>query len=126
MPHGPVDACQVCGERDLRSALFLGFLPPVNSMRPLGAPADSEPWHPAELLVCPQCHLAQLGYVVDPAILFPPEYPYTSGSTRILRENFAQLHEEADEVVGLEGGQLVVDIGSNDGTLLIPFRDHGH
>jgi SAM-dependent methyltransferase len=126
MPHGPIECCQICGAQDLRSALFLGFLPPVNSMRALDAPADSEPWHPAELLVCPSCHLAQLGYVVEPAVLFPPEYPYTSGSTRVLRENFAELHQEVDELVGLTSADLVVDVGSNDGTLLAAFRDDGH
>jgi SAM-dependent methyltransferase len=126
MPHGPIECCQICGAQDLRSALFLGFLPPVNSMRALDAPADSEPWHPAELLVCPSCHLAQLGYVVEPAVLFPPEYPYTSGSTRVLRENFAELHREVDELVGLTSDDLVVDVGSNDGTLLAAFRDDGH
>ena len=125
MTHGPIDACQSCGEPRLVSALFLGFLPPVNSMRPLGVRADSEPWHPAELLVCPTCHLAQLGYVVDPEVLFPPEYPYTSGSTRILRENFAELYRESNEMLGLGADDLVVDIGSNDGTLLSNFQEAG-
>jgi hypothetical protein len=123
---GPITACQICGAAGLRSALFLGFLPPVNSMRALGAPADAEPWFPAELLVCPRCHLAQLGYAVDPPILFPPEYPYTSGSTRVLRENFADLYREAHSRAGLGGDDLIVDIGSNDGTLLSNFAEGGH
>ncbi len=126
MTPGPIDRCQICGSQRLRSALFLGFLPPVNSMRPLGARADSEPWHPAELLVCPDCHLAQLGYVVDPDVLFPPGYPYTSGSTRVLRENFAELEREASARLGLSPGDLVVDIGSNDGTLLSNFLGAGY
>jgi hypothetical protein len=126
MKHGPVVSCQLCGGHELLSALFLGFLPPVNTMRSLGEPADSEPFHPAELLVCRTCHLAQLGYVVDPDILFPPDYPYTSGSTRILRENFAELYRECAEELGLGSDDLVVDIGSNDGTLLSNFKAGGH
>ena len=126
MSHGPVEGCQICGERELESALFLGFLPPVNSMRPIGTRADSEPWHPAELLVCRRCHLAQLGYIVDPEVLFPPDYPYTSGSTRILRENFAELRHEAADLLGLAPYDLVVDIGSNDGTLLSNFHGAGY
>ena len=126
MTLGPISACQICGEINLRSALFLGFLPPVNSMRPLGAPADEEPWFPAELLVCPACHLAQLGFAVDPAVLFPPGYPYTSGSTKVLRENFSDLYREATERMGLVADDLVVDIGSNDGTLLANFHEGGH
>ena len=95
-------------------------------MRSLGTPADEEPWFPAELLVCPTCHLAQLGFAADPAVLFPPGYPYTSGSTRVLRENFADLQLEATERLGLVPDDLVVDIGSNDGTLLATFHDAGH
>ena len=126
MTLGPISACQICAGKNLQSALFLGFLPPVNSMRPLGAPADAEPWYPAELLVCPACHLAQLGFAVDPAVLFPPGYPYTSGSTRVLRDNFADLYREVQERFPLDAHDLVLDIGSNDGTLLANFRDGGH
>lgn len=125
MGVGPVESCQICGGHNLASALFLGFLPPVNRMRPVGAPADSEPWHPAELLVCRTCHLAQLGYIVDPAVLFPTDYPYTSGSTRILRENFAELGRECAALLSLRRDELVVDIGSNDGTLLENFATAG-
>jgi len=126
MAYGPIESCQLCGGHELVPALFLGYLPPVNSMRNLGQPADVEPFHPAELLVCRTCHLAQLSYIVDPEILFPPDYPYTSGSTRILRENFAELHRECVELLGLNADDLVVDIGSNDGTLLSSFKEGGH
>jgi hypothetical protein len=126
MTLGPIVACQICAADDLESALFLGFLPPVNSMRSIGAAADAEPWYPAELLVCPRCHLAQLGYAVDPALLFAPDYPYTSGSTRVLRENFADLYREATTRIGLSSTDLVVDVGSNDGTLLANFQESGH
>jgi SAM-dependent methyltransferase len=123
---GPISACQICGGSDLRSALFLGFLPPVNSMRPLGDAAEAEPWYPAELLVCPACHLAQLGFIVEPSVLFPPGYPYTSGSTRVLRDNFADLYREVGQRFPLGADELVVDIGSNDGTLLANFQQGGH
>ncbi len=124
--YGPIGACQVCGAADLKSVLFLGYLPPVNMMRPINALPDQEPWFPAEMLYCPTCHLAQLGYAVDPRILFPPEYPYTSGTTRILRENFADLYREVRERIGLTADDLIVDVGSNDGTLLSNFAQGGH
>jgi len=121
-----VDRCQVCGGSDLRSVLFLGYLPPVNQMRTTGERPHEQPSYPAELLHCGTCQLVQLGLIVDPAILFPPEYPYTSGTTRILRENFAELQREATALLGLRGSELVVDVGSNDGTLLENFRAAGH
>jgi hypothetical protein len=121
-----VERCQVCDGEDLESILFLGFLPPVNQMRPIGQRPHEQPSYPAELLRCRRCQLVQLGLIVDPAILFPPDYPYTSGTTKILRDNFAELQREATPLLGLKGSELVVDIGSNDGTLLENFRAVGH
>lgn len=121
-----VEACQVCGSAELEPAFFLGYLPPVNQMRKIGERPHEQPAYPAQLLHCPKCQLVQLGLVVDPQVLFPPEYPYTSGTTKILRENFAELYQEARTVIPLGPQDLIVDIGSNDGTLLSNFRDGGH
>ena len=120
-----VDACQVCGTKALESVLFLGYLPPVNQLPRVGERPREQPAYPAELMFCPTCTLVQLGLVVDPKILFPPEYPYTSGVTRILHENFADLARESAARLGLRSGDLVIDVGSNDGTLLSKFQAQG-
>ncbi len=120
-----VEACQVCAAPDLKSVLFLGFLPPVNTMAPIGSRPEEQPAYPAEMLFCPRCQLVQLGLIVDPAILFPPHYAYTSGTTKILRENFAQLYQEVMQLYPFARTDLAVDIGSNDGTLLSNFQK-GH
>jgi SAM-dependent methyltransferase len=60
----------------------------------------------------------------DNSKVFPPDYPYTTGSSKPLIENFRQLAQEVSET---KPGKLsVCDIGSNDGTLLQCFRDLGH
>jgi SAM-dependent methyltransferase len=120
-----VDRCQVCDSPDLDPILFLGYLPPVNTMPVIGSPLAEQPAYPAEMLFCKNCTLAQLGLIVDPAILFPPSYPYTSGTTKILRENFAELSREVDSLYPLKPKQLIIDIGSNDGTLLSNFQKNG-
>ena len=84
-----------------------GYLPPVNTMPKVGQPLDEQPGYPLELVFCPACALAQINFVVRPDILFPPDYPYTTGTTRILRENFSQLSEEATALLGLKTDQLV-------------------
>lgn len=122
----PVDRCQICSGTDLESILYLGTLPPVNHMRAIGSRPVEEVAYPAELLQCRTCALVQLGLIVDPSILFPPEYPYTSGTTRILRENFAELYQEVKQLYPMEKDHLAVDIGSNDGTLLSNFKNAGH
>jgi len=126
MKYGRIENCQACDNPELRTVLSLGYLPPVNTMRAIGERADEQTWFPAEWLYCPRCYLVQLGFAVEPSILFPPDYPYTSGTTRILRENFAELYRDVQENIGLSSDHLVVDIGSNDGTLLSNFAAGGH
>jgi len=118
-----VKNCHVCNNANLRSILFLGYLPPVNTMNPIGARPAEQPAYPAEWLQCSKCKLVQIGLVVDPKILFPPEYPYTSSTTKILRENFAEMYQECQTLMDLGPQDLVVDIGSNDGNLLSNFKD---
>jgi len=121
-----VNRCQICDNDALRSVFFLGYLPPVNRMHSIGQRPFEEGFFPAEWLFCPRCHLVQLGLVVDRNILFPPEYPYSSGTTRILRENFAEMYREVQSLYPLKKDDLVTDVGSNDGTLLSNFQKGGH
>ncbi|MBI3453585.1 MAG: methyltransferase domain-containing protein, partial [Rhodospirillales bacterium] len=121
----PITTCQVCRSARLRSVLFIGYIPPVNAMPSLAQPAEEQAAYPLELLQCDQCGLVQIGLEVDQTVLFPHSYPYLSGSTRILRENFAELCAEATALLGLKPGDRIVDIGSNDGTLLTPFKNAG-
>ena len=118
----PVECCQVCGHAPLETMLSLGYMPPVNQMVRLGETPRQQPWFPTTLLFCSACELVQLGLAVDPAIIFPPEYPYTSGMTKLLRDNFADLHAESSALLKLGTDDLVIDIGSNDGTLLSNFQ----
>ena len=120
----PVESCQVCGHAPLAKVLSLGYMPPVNQMVAIGEVPRQQPWFPTDLLYCAKCELVQLGLAVDPAIIFPPEYPYTSGTTKLLRDNFAELYSEASAMLELKPQDLVIDIGSNDGTLLSNFKSH--
>lgn len=122
----PVEQCQICGSEKLDAVLSLGYMPPVNQMVPIGAVPRQQPWFPTDLLHCRQCDLVQLGLVVDPVIIFPPEYPYTSGTTKLLRDNFADLQRESLALMGLTEKDFVVDIGSNDGTLISNFQKAGN
>ena len=121
----PIERCQICDGSRLESILFVGYMPPVNTMLAVGSVPTEQPAYPLELLRCADCTLVQIGLEVSPEILFPESYPYLSGTTRILRENFADLQRESAELLGLTKGSFVVDVGSNDGTLLAPFAKMG-
>ncbi|MEK7065477.1 MAG: class I SAM-dependent methyltransferase [Patescibacteria group bacterium] len=119
-----VTKCQVCNNTRLEEILFLGYLPPVNGFETIGTLPHEQPSYPAQVLFCSTCHLVQLGLVIRPDILFPKSYPYTSSTTRILRENFVDLYKECTKLVVLTQKDLIIDIGSNDGNLLNNFKDH--
>ena len=120
----PVTRCQISNSNKLTSLIFLGYLPPVNTLRKIGSTAEEEISFPAELLYCNKSKLAQLGCIVDKEILFPYSYPYTSSTTKILRENFADLYKETKKIINLNKNDLIIDIGSNDGNLLSNFKNN--
>ncbi len=78
----PVECCQICGNERLETVLSLGYMPPVNQMVAGRRGAAAAALVPDHLLYCDHCELVQLGLAVDPVIIFPPEYPYTSGMTQ--------------------------------------------
>ena len=119
-----ITKCQISNSKNLESIIFLGFLPPVNTLRKIGNTLEEEISFPAELLYCKKSKLAQLGCIVDKNILFPYSYPYTSSTTKILRDNFLDLYKDTKKIINLKKNDLVIDIGSNDGNLLSNFKDH--
>lgn len=109
---GKVTHCGVCGSWDLRPLLDLGE-------QPLAERYGSSERYPLALLECRACTLVQLSYIVDQQELFPLDHPYASGNTGVLRKHFAGLAHELTPL--LSPGDLVCDIGANDGTLLAEF-----
>ena len=120
----PVTRCQISNSKKLDSLIFLGYLPPVNNLRKIGSTPEEEISFPAELLYCNKSKLAQLGCIVDKEILFPYSYPYTSSTTKILRENFVNLYKDTQKIIKLKKDDLIIDIGSNDGNLLSNFKNN--
>ena len=102
--------------------MFYGYIPPVNSMDKIGSIKSENLSFPLHLVKCSSCHHVQIDTIVDKEVLFPFSYPYLSGTTKILKENFSDLYNESQRVVGLTENDLVLDIGSNDGTLLNNFK----
>ena len=117
-----INRCQISGANDLETIISLGFLPPVNKMQKVDSKKEETTFFPVELMYSKFSKLVQLNNLVDKSILFPKEYPYTSSTTKILRENFKELYEECSGLISLESDDLIIDIGSNDGNLLNNFK----
>lgn len=111
--------CRLCGRASLQPVLELPPTPPANELVPLGAPPSDK--FPLRLAQCLDCGHVQMPVVVDPGRLFT-EYRYVSGTSPVFRRHLARM---AIDVQPSTPG-LVVEIGSNDGTLLHEFGQLGH
>ena len=98
--------------------VFLGFYPLVNDFRAADAPIAPEPRYPLTVHHDTASDIVSLGHVPDRRLVFPPDYPYTSGATPSNLTNFQGLAAECGRLLELGPGDLAVDVGCNDGSLL--------
>ncbi|MDP3962607.1 MAG: class I SAM-dependent methyltransferase [bacterium] len=116
--------CFICKKSKLFKFLSLGHQPPSDAFLPAEALQKPEATFPLDLLLCEDCSLIQLGYTVDPKILFAEDYAYNSGTNKVLREHFKDFIDKLVSKYKLSEKDLAVDIGSNDGSLLENYALH--
>ncbi len=116
--------CRVCNNQNLKNILDLGNQPLANSFLRKEDLDKPEPSYPLNLVFCNNCGLVQLDFVVSPELMFK-NYLWVSGTSDTVPMHFQQLVEEAVRIVNTNKNSLVVDIGSNDGTLLKGFKKLG-
>ena len=73
---------------------------------------------PLELVWCSSCTLLQLAHSYEPAEMYGDNYGYRSGLNRSMLLHLARKARGLEALVGLNPGDVVLDVGSNDGTLL--------
>lgn len=122
---GHINGCQICGTTKLIPVMNLGHHAPCDSLLWPKQLQQPEKTYPLNLVRCPECSLVQIDFAVNPEELFFPEYPYRSGITSSLVNNLRSTGPTIMERHGIAAGNLAIDIGSNDGTLLSGFRDAG-
>ncbi len=116
--------CILCQSSPLLSVLDLGFTPLANKFLTKAELANDEASYPLHLGICESCLHMQLLDAVAPPLMFD-DYLYVSSMSETLRQHLKKLADEAAARVALSAADLVVDIGSNDGTLLSWFARFG-
>ncbi|MFK8049368.1 MAG: class I SAM-dependent methyltransferase [Halioglobus sp.] len=116
--------CRLCHSTDVEKVLSLAPTPPANELLSLCSDASNQEKFPLDLYFCNRCYHLQLFNVVSPQRLFG-NYVYVSGTTPSFRHHFQEYAKNVVEEYGVDDGSLVVDIGSNDGTLLSSFKHLG-
>ena len=116
-------ACRVCRGEALHKFLSLGPMPLANRFLREDQLSMPEPYYPLDVYYCNTCGLVQLGYTVPPEVMFK-DYPYLTSPSEPMKAHFARLAEDLIQRFNLLWEGLIVDIGSNDGTLLKNFQKH--
>ncbi len=111
----------MCGSRHLSLILQLEPTPPANAFVTSDALDRPQERFPLDVFFCEECAHVQLLDVIDPHALFE-DYVYVSGTSPVFRKHFENYAEDMITLVRPGAGALVVDIGSNDGTLLSFFK----
>jgi hypothetical protein len=119
----PLSACRCCGGTGLIRVVDLG----EQHLTGVFPRTASEPVShgPLRLVWCDRCHLVQLDRSYDAGEMYGDNYGYRSGLNRSMVEHLSNKCHALERVAGLEAGDLVIDIGSNDGTLLKSYRTPG-
>jgi SAM-dependent methyltransferase len=116
-----IKACRMCKNTNVEVFLDLGNHPLMNSLIRKEDLNKKEEVYPLQVGFCHDCNLVQLMYIVDAKKIYQDvDYLYYSSDMPTLREYFKEYAEELLEKY-LEEGDLVVEIGSNDGILLALF-----
>ena len=123
--------CRICGSSPLVPVIDLGDQCIAGTFRPPEASGMPEPKLPLQLVRCDvtdqphACGLVQLKHTVPGSTLYS-SYWYRSGINRSMTENLHEIASQAVSTVGgLREGDIVVDIGCNDGTLLDGYGKYG-
>ncbi len=116
--------CRGCGHGTVEKFLDLGEQPHCNRLIPQEKGKDREPHFPLRVGFCTNCTLVQIDHTIPKENMFS-DYPYVSGTTKTLVAHFKESAERLAATYRLGSGELVVDIGSNDGTWLSQYQPLG-
>lgn len=122
---GPILKCQICDSEKLYTVLDLGHQPLCDSLLTKEMLNQPEKTYPLRMVWCKNCTGVQIDYCVEGSEVYHPNYPYRSGITKELAVYQESIAAGLIEKYNLGPDDLVVDIGSNDGTLLTGFKKHG-
>ena len=113
--------CRSCDSTNLKRVISLGYQPLANNL--LKSKNEKEKLYPLEMNYCPSCHNCQLSVVVNPKEMFS-NYLYLSSTSKTFRDHFNGAAKKYIKDFKLSPKKsYIMDIGSNDGVALKPFKE---
>jgi len=118
------DNCRLCKSKNITKLFSLEPTPPANAFVKKDNFGVEQPCYPLDLFLCDDCFHVQLNTVVNPEILFK-DYVYVSGTSPSFILHFENYALNVINRLNLGKNSFIIDVGSNDGTLLSKFKNFG-
>ena len=113
--------CRCCGGIKLKRVVSLGYQPLANNL--IKSKREKVELYPLEVNYCETCHNCQLSVAVDAKKMFS-NYLYTSSTSKVFRDHFVKATEKYIKEFKLKPNKsYIIDVGSNDGIALRPFKN---
>jgi len=119
------DTCRICGVKNTEVVFKLEPTPPGDMFLPKSLLDLSSACYPLDLALCNSCGYVYLPHVLDPDSSYS-NYIYETKITTGLVEHYNEYAKGVEQYFQSERIGLIVDLGSNDGTMLKAFKRLGH
>jgi hypothetical protein len=122
---GFLNNCHISGKNDLIELIDLGNQPLSDTLIDEQNLKKKEKYFPLKILRSPTLGHSQLNFIVPHDELYHPNYPYRPGITKEIILHHSEQAKINKKKYNIQDGELIVDIGSNDGTLLQCYKENG-
>ena len=122
---GYINYCQICNSKKIIEILDLGFQPLADDLRNNKNINEKLVSFPIKIFFCKRCISLQNNYIVGDKKLYPKNYHYRPGISKDVVSNMRDMAIFLKKKYNLNEDSSIVDIGSNDGSLLKEFKNIG-
>tara|TARA_B100000575_G_C23140084_1_gene663227 strand:- start:617 stop:1864 length:1248 start_codon:yes stop_codon:yes gene_type:complete len=117
-----INKCRLCRSNKLKTIVKFGDLPLGNDLRKTKKSSKNAEEYPLNLMQCKLCNHFQINFSVSPKKLYATNYTYLSSVSNSFIKHFEDYSKWVTKKCRLKKGQLILDIGSNDGACLNEFK----
>lgn len=120
------DVCGVCESSKIETIVDLGMHPFADTFVTAARESEADALFPLACDLCLSCGHIQSRCITDPSARYGDhDYSYTSSNSAFSRDHWEAFAREVGASTGLQAGDQVVEVGSNDGYLLDQFKKQG-